>query len=131
MNAGAVMRVARPSDHLAEIAEMYAQGLGFTILAQFQDHAGFDGIILGHPQQPYHIEFTAQAGHMVGQAPTQDHLLVFYLPDHGEWAASCAQMLAAGFRAVQSYNPYWDNRGRTFEDLDGYRIVIQNAAWAI
>jgi len=52
MKAGAVLRVARPTDHLAAIAEMYAQGLDFTVLAQFEDHDGFDGIILGHPQQP-------------------------------------------------------------------------------
>ena len=24
---------------------------------------------------------------------------------------------------------YWDRCGRTFEDLDGYRVVLQNAAW--
>ena len=81
MKAGAVLRVARPTDHLAAIAEMYATGLGFTVLAQFHDHDGFDGI-LGHPQQPYHLEFTTQRGHHVGTAPTQDHLLVFYLPNH-------------------------------------------------
>ena len=38
-------------------------------------------------------------------------------------------MLAAGFRAVASFNPYWERRGRTLEDPDGYRIVLQNAAW--
>jgi hypothetical protein len=38
-------------------------------------------------------------------------------------------MLAAGFREVASFNPYWDARGRTFEDPDGYRTVLQNAAW--
>jgi hypothetical protein len=37
-------------------------------------------------------------------------------------------MLAAGFRAVASFNPYWERRGRTFED-PGYRTVRQNAAW--
>ena len=26
-------------------------------------------------------------------------------------------------------NPYWEIRGRTFEDLDGYRVVLQNSAW--
>jgi YycE-like N-terminal domain len=80
MQAGAVLRVARPTDHLAAIAEMYARGLDFTVLAQFEDHDGFDGIILGHPHQPYHLEFTTQPGHQVDTAPTQDHLLVFYRP---------------------------------------------------
>jgi hypothetical protein len=110
---------------------MYATGLDFTVLAEFHDHDGFDGVILGHPQQPYHLEFTTQRGHQVGNAPTQDHLLVFYLPDQDEWEASCARMLAAGFRRVPSYNPYWDIHGRTFEDLDGYRVVLQHAVWTI
>jgi hypothetical protein len=129
MQAGTVLRVARPTDHLTTIAEMYATGLDFTVLAQFEDHDGFDGIILGHPQQPYHLEFTTQRGHHFGTAPTQDHLLVFYLPDQVEWEASCARMLAAGFQHVPSYNPYWDVHGMTFEDFDGYRVVLQNAAW--
>jgi hypothetical protein len=80
MQPGAVLRIARPTDHLTVIAEMYATGLGFTTLAQFADHDGFDGIILGHPHQPYHLEFTTQPGHQVDTAPTQDHLLVFYRP---------------------------------------------------
>src|SRR2546421_7509989 len=80
MQAGTVHRVARPTAHLTTIAAMYATGLDFTVLAEFHDHEGFDGIILGHPHSPYHLEFTTQRGHQVGKAPTQDHLLVFYLP---------------------------------------------------
>ena len=46
-----------------------------------------------------------------------------------EWEATCAQMISAGFRQVPSYNPYWDLQGKTLEDIDGYRVVLQNAAW--
>jgi hypothetical protein len=123
------MRVGRPTDNLTAIAEMYANGLGFVVLAEFKDHSGFDGVILGHPRQSYHIEFTSQRAHNVGNAPNQDHLLVFYIPDKDEWQASCAQMISAGFRKTRSYNPYWNQRGRTFEDVDGYRVVLQNSAW--
>jgi len=38
-------------------------------------------------------------------------------------------MLNAGFSEVEPYNPYWKHFGRTFEDRDGYRVVIQRAAW--
>ena len=129
MKPGSTMRVARPTDNLAAIAEMYAKGLGFAVLAEFKDHRGFDGVILGHPRQPYHIEFTSQRGHKVGKAPTQDHLLVFYVPDKDQWEAGGAQMISAGFHEVPSYNPYWDLQGKTFEDIDGYRVVLQNAPW--
>ena len=129
MKPGSTMRVARPTDNLATLAEMYVKGLGFVMLAEFKDHRGFDGVVLGHPRQRYHIEFTSQREHQVGKAPTQDHLLIFYLPNKDEWEAGCAQMISAGFRNVSSYNPYWDLQGRTFEDIDGYRVVLQNAAW--
>ena len=39
-------------------------------------------------------------------------------------------MLAAGFQVVKSSNEFWDANGsRTFEDVDGYRVVIWNATW--
>ena len=53
----------------------------------------------------------------------------FFIPRHDEWESRCARMIDAGFREVQSYNPYWDVRGRTFEDVDGYRVVLQNDVW--
>ena len=123
------MRVARPTDRLAGLTAMYVDGLGLSVLATFADHDGFDGVILGHPGERYHIEFTTRRGHEVGRAPTQDHLLVFYVPDHDAWQRACARMEVAGFAGVPSYNPYWDVRGRTFEDLDGYRVVLHNDAW--
>jgi catechol 2,3-dioxygenase-like lactoylglutathione lyase family enzyme len=114
---------------LAAIVEMYARGLGLDVLARFADHDGFDGAILGRPGEAYHLEFTARRGHPAGRAPTEDNLLVFYVPDRAEWEERCAKMLAAGFRGVASLNPYWDVKGKTFEDLDGYRVVLQNASW--
>lgn len=123
------LRVARPTNRLREIAEMYREGLGFATIGQFVDHDGFDGIMLGHPGDPYHLEFTTRRDHLVSGAPSPDHLLVFYVPDAQQWNARCARMAAAGFRVVPSFNPYWDVAGRTFEDLDGYRVVLQHATW--
>jgi len=40
-------------------------------------------------------------------------------------------MAEAGHGAVPSINPYWDRDGVAFEDPDGYRVVIQNAAWVV
>jgi hypothetical protein len=124
-----VMRVARPTDNLNQISQMYQQGLGFTVLGHFADHEGFDGVILGHSQHPYHLEFTHHRGTTVGLAPTSDNLLVFYIPDADEWQTACAALELAGFKLVTSYNPYWDRFGKTFEDVDNYRVVLQNRAW--
>jgi hypothetical protein len=125
-----VLRVARPTDQLDRVAAMYMEGLGFSVLSRFDDHNGFDGVILGRPADAYHLEFTTQRGRTVGYAPTNDHLLVFYVADRSEWAATCVRLARAGFRNVKSENPYWDRDGRTFEDVDGYRVVLQNLPWS-
>ena len=123
------LRVARPSDDVEALLPFYRDGLGFDVLCQFADHDGFDGIMMGSEGAPYHFEFTRAHGHLAGRAPTQDNLLVFYLPDTSEWRAAVDRMEAAGFSPVQAFNAYWDRDGRTFEDPDGYRVVIQNSAW--
>jgi prolyl oligopeptidase len=123
-----VLRVARPTDNLSAIALMYVDGLGFALLSEFHD-ADFDGAIIGHPNHPYHLEFTHHKGTSVGKAPTQDNLLVFYVPEQEAWLECCARLLTAGFKQVVAYNEYWDQRGKTFEDRDGYRIVIERDTW--
>lgn len=123
------LRVARPTDHLEAIVKMYQNGLDLEVIGSFQGHNGFDGFLLGNAGMDYHLEFTQQRGHSVGRAPTEDNLLVFYIPDKEVWNARCKRMEAAGFKPVPSYNPYWEKLGKTFEDLDGYRVVIQNADW--
>lgn len=123
------LRIARPSDDLDSLLPFYRDGLGLSVLARFKDHDGFDGLMLGRPGAPYHFEFTRAHGHVAGRAPTQDHLAVFYLPDPAAWRDAVERMRGAGFDPVAPFNPYWAAHGATFEDPDGYRVVLQNAAW--
>lgn len=122
-------RVARPTDDLDAVLRFYRDGVGMEVIASFQDHTGFDGVMLSLPGAGYHLEFTYHRGQLVGRAPTQDNLLVFYIPDRAAWQAAVDRMHSHGYLPVPSYNPYWDERGVTFEDPDGYRVVFQNAAW--
>jgi catechol 2,3-dioxygenase-like lactoylglutathione lyase family enzyme len=122
-------RVARPSDNLDEVVRFYEKGLGLRVLYRFENHDGFDGVMLGVPGGPYHFEFTRAHGHTAGRAPTQDNLLVFYFPDWDAWQAAVQSMRDAGFEPVTSFNPYWDRNGLTFDDVDGYRVVLEHAAW--
>ena len=123
------MRVARPTDRMDDILHFYRDGLGLEVIAHFEDHDGFDGIMLGRPGLGWHLEFTHKRGHDAGRAPTQDNLLVFYMPEHAAWQRTVARMEEHGYRPVPAFNPYWDKNGKTFEDVDGYRVVIQRAAW--
>jgi catechol 2,3-dioxygenase-like lactoylglutathione lyase family enzyme len=122
------LRIARATNDLDEIKKFYRDGLGFEIVSSFEDHQGFDGVMLGRKDLAYHLEFTSQRGHQTA-APNKEDLLVFYLPDTNEWQRAVNRMLAHGYAPVESYNPYWDVKGKTFEDTDGYRVVLQNASW--
>jgi catechol 2,3-dioxygenase-like lactoylglutathione lyase family enzyme len=123
------LRIARPSDDINGLLRFYRDGLGLAVLDQFEDHDGFDGLMLGQEGAPYHFEFTKKQGHLAGRSPTEDNLLVFFYPDVAEWRAVVQRMRDAGFVPVSSSNPYWDRDGLTFEDPDGHRVVLQNASW--
>jgi catechol 2,3-dioxygenase-like lactoylglutathione lyase family enzyme len=124
-----ILRVARPTNDIEALLPFYREGLGLEVLYRFEDHNGFDGVMLGQRGCPYHFEFTHHRGHLVAGAPSQDNLLVFYLPDLGEWQQAVSRMREHGFDPVASFNPYWDEHGATFEDADGYRVVLQQATW--
>lgn len=123
------LRIARPVANLAYSTRLYMEGLGLVELGRFEDHAGFDGVMLGQPGAGHHLEFTHARHHPVAPAPTPEDLLVLYVPDATDFALRCQRLLDAGFAPVASFNPYWDQRGRSFQDPDGYRVVLQNAAW--
>lgn len=129
MLSTATLRVARPTDDIEALIPFYHDGLGLAVLYRFDDHDGFDGIMLGAAGAPYHFEFTRARSHRVGRAPSQDNLLVFYLPEEDAWQAAVTRMRGAGFEPVAAFNAYWDRQGVTFEDPDGYRIVLQQDAW--
>ncbi|MCP4092917.1 MAG: VOC family protein [Planctomycetes bacterium] len=118
------LRIARPVRNLEQSAVMYERGLDFKRLGAFEDHDGFDGVMLGAEDATYHLEFTYCHTHPVAPAPTSEDLLVFYVPEKAAWQARCRAMVNAGFIRVDSPNPYWSANGATFEDLDGYRVVL-------
>ena len=129
---GAHLRIARPTNDLNKLVAFYRDGLGFEVVGSFEGHSGFDGVMLGHPEAGYHLEFTHEPGQQLEEwRPTSEHLLVFYLPNKDEWQALVRHLDAFGSQRVSSHNPYWDSNGVTFLDPDGYRIVLQNQAWPI
>ncbi|HUL67639.1 MAG TPA: VOC family protein [Burkholderiaceae bacterium] len=109
---------------------MYRRGLGLRVVGSFEDHEGFDGVMLGAAGADYHFEFTRCRTHPIAPAPTPEDLLVLYLPAQADWQSACERMVSAGFRPVASFNPYWETHGRTYQDGDGYRVVLQNADWS-
>lgn len=123
------LRIARPVSDLERSRTLYCQGLGLQLLGRFENHLGFDGVMLGLPGADHHFEFTHCRAHPVPASPTAEDLAVFYIPDPAEWERACARMLTAGFKPVPSLNPYWELHGRSYQDPDGYHVVLQNAEW--
>ena len=124
------LRIARPVTDPERTARMYCEGLALRVLGSFENHAGFDGIMVGAPDAAFHFEFTRCRDHPVAPSPTPEDLVVAYLPDESEWRRACDRLTDAGFEVVASFNPYWDERGRTFADPDGYRVVLECAKWS-
>lgn len=123
------LRIARPVTDLERTKAMYCSGLGLRLIGSFENHDGFDGIMLGDPLSAYHFEFTRCREDPVAPTPTHEDLIVLYIAEPAEWTLRCTAMMTAGFTCVDSFNPYWDRDGQTFEDADGYRVVLQNAEW--
>jgi hypothetical protein len=123
------VRIARPVSDLTRATEMYTRGLDLSVLGGFEDHEGFDGVMLGAEGQSVHFELTHCRSEPVEPSPTPEDLVVLYVRSAADWQARCETMLQAGFAEVASFNPYWDRHGRTFVDLDGYRVVIHRGAW--
>jgi len=125
------VRVARPTDRLAEVVAFYRDGVGLAVLGGFRGHAGYDGVFLGLPGAGHHLEFTSHVAGSPCPAPTRENLLVLYYDSAQEREAVVARLRARGEAVVEPENPYWTQIGAlTFEDPDGWRVVLAGAPWA-
>ncbi len=123
------LRIARPTADLVAILAFYGEGLGLDLLFRFEDHDGFSGVMLGEPGAAYHFEFTTGPRPATPLAPDPDDLIVFYLPNGEAWRAAVERLRTRGHAPVAPANPYWAERGVTFLDPDGRRVVLENDAW--
>jgi catechol 2,3-dioxygenase-like lactoylglutathione lyase family enzyme len=122
------VRIARPTDRLAAIVRFYRDALGLEQIASFEGHAGYDGVMLALPGRRDHLEFTHYTSGSPCPAPTKDNLLVFYVEDEGAIREMAARLQRHGQESVEPENPYWAEKGLTFEDPDGWRVVLMHAA---
>lgn len=124
----AQVRFARPTDKLDEVAKFYSEGLGLKIVGSFQDHDGYSGCMLGLPGRELHLEFTQHEDGSPCPAPSRDNLLVLYMPDRDAIRGVVNRLRQGGYDPVDPENLYWAEKGVTFEDPDGWRVVLMNAS---
>jgi hypothetical protein len=99
-------------------------GLGLEVLCRVTD--GHRLLMVGWANGGWHLELVED--HDIDPRPTEEDLLVLYL---GQPAAEglLTRLRASGGRQVPARNPYWDDWGVTFEDPDGYRLVLSHRGW--
>ena len=121
----AQIRVARPTDRLADVESFYAGTLGLPVLYRFENHDGYSGVMLGLPGTDFHLEFTTHVDGSPCPAPTLDNLLVLYFQADAQMYEVVERLAAAGRHPVEPENPYWNKVGAlTFEDPDRWRVVL-------
>jgi catechol 2,3-dioxygenase-like lactoylglutathione lyase family enzyme len=119
------LRIARHTERLDEVVAFYRDGIGLTEIGGFRDHDGYDGVFLGVPGTGAHLELTGGGEHGAPQ-PHPESLLVFYLGDEAEVQKVAARL---GADPVPPANPYWVEHGLTFEDPDGFAVVLVPERW--
>jgi catechol 2,3-dioxygenase-like lactoylglutathione lyase family enzyme len=117
-------RFARPTDRLDEVVAFYRDGVGLPVIGSFEDHDGYDGVMLGLPGRQHHLELTSHRDGSPCPAPSRDNLLVLYLPDPAALAEARGRLERLGHEEVAPENPYWADKSVTFEDPDGWRVVL-------
>jgi len=126
----AQIRIARPTDKLKELIQFYQQGLGLNIIGSFEGHDGYDGVMLGMPDASIHLEFTQHVNGSPCPAPTRDNLLVFYFETNEAYQAAVNQLKQGGAKEVEPENGYWIGKSTSFEDPDGWGVVLFNGLFA-
>jgi catechol 2,3-dioxygenase-like lactoylglutathione lyase family enzyme len=119
------LRVARHTERLDAVVAFYRDGIGLSEIGGFQDHDEYEGVFLAIPGTDAHLELTAGGEHG-GPRPHPESLLVFYLADDEAVRAVVDRL---GLDPVAPANPYWAEHGLTFEDPDGFRVVLVPERW--
>lgn len=124
------LRLSRSTNNLEKLIVFYCSGLGFEILDRYEQQNGWDGVICGHRDWPYQLEFSQKREtEDVPRAPTLNHFIVFSIPDDKEWKEVLARMFENGFRQVTNPQLYADPSTAAYEDPDGYRVVLRKGVW--
>jgi len=116
-------RVARHTVDLEPIIKFYKDILELEIIGEFKNHNNYDGVFLGKEGLDWHLEFTTSLD-TPDHDPDKDDLLVFYIESEKEYIKLKQRFENEGISPVVSKNPYWNENGSTYNDPDGFRIVI-------
>ena len=119
------LRVARHTERLEDVVAFYRDGLGLPEIGRFRGHDGYDGVFLEIPGSGAHLELTT-GSRLAPPEPHPETLLVLYAGDD-DAVREIARRLEV--EPVSPSNPYWAEQGVTYEDPDGFRVVLVPEPW--
>lgn len=123
------VRVARPTLNLDAAVSFYRGLLELPVLATFEDHGGYSGVVFGLPDASKQLEIVSHEGDQ--PSPTPEDQLVFYLGSVELVESAAARLRSGGFEPTLAPNPYWARTGAVcFVDPDGYRVLLSTEAWS-
>ena len=122
------IRIAKPTENWDAVLDFYKDGLGLRQYSSFEDHDGYDGVMLGLPDEGIHLEIIRPKEGLGARAPTRDNLIVLYFSNPDDIEKLSARLNSHGYEPVQPENPYWDGRAVCFEDPDGWGLVLCNSS---
>lgn len=117
------LRIARHTTNLKSLILFYTTFLNLEVLGSFKDHDGYDGVFLGIPSENWHLEFTVSED-LPDHHADEDDLMVFYIDSIANYETILKKFKDNGHKEEAAKNPYWNSNGVTFNDPDGYRVVI-------
>lgn len=121
------LRIARPTRDLVAAVAFYGL-LDLPVLATFDDHDGYSGVVLGLPDPSRQLELVTHED--AAPTPSAEDQLVLYLGSEERVTSFADRIRASGVEPSASPNPYWAKTGAVcFVDPDGYWLVLSPEAW--
>ena len=117
-------RIARPVTSLQKTIPFYKTGIGLIEIDRFQNHNGYNGVMLGLPDLTHHLEFREHSDHILPSEISPEDLLVFYYPNSNERETVVNRLLQLGYRTEKAINPYWNQFGILFIDPDHRNVIL-------
>ncbi|MEL6525926.1 MAG: VOC family protein [Chloroflexota bacterium] len=121
-----MVRIVRPTNKFDEVVKFYRDIIGLPELGGFSGHAGYTGVMVGLPDERYHIEIVTHEEEVEEVKPTREDTLVLYIDDTDKVDKLVKKLIAHGYHPVEPENPYWAIGGISFEDPDGWGFILMN-----
>ena len=98
-------------------------------MGDFESHLGCDGVMLVLPDRAHHLEFTHHIHKVPSLESTKENLMVFYYGSPDEYKHANKRIQEMEITPVAPENPCCKDKSETYEDPDGWRVILFNGVY--